>query len=190
MDELAAKLTVIFENVNDWLKYAEAKNAVLLAFSGAGLTANVTLLAAAQNLFGSLRLGLIASTSLLCIGALICTLSFLPKVNLEKIFWVRSNPSRRLTSQTNDDDNFYYFGHLKKYSPDELLDALDRLYLNGRVQPPFSKECKDLAAQVAVNSEIAFLKFQLFTYALYFLISSIAIIPLIIFLKLLIWKNL
>ena len=27
MDDLTAKLLIIFQNVNDWLKFAEAKNA-------------------------------------------------------------------------------------------------------------------------------------------------------------------
>ena len=189
MDELTGKLTTIFHNVNDWLKYAEAKNAVLLAFSGAALTANITLLVTVQNLIDSLRVGLIISASLLCICALICALSFLPKINLEKILWIRSLSSRTMAAQSND-DNFFYFGHLKKYNSDELLNAINSLYLNNRISPPYSKECIDLAEQVTVNSGIAFLKFQLFKYSLYSLITSIAIIPTAILISLVFLRKL
>ncbi|AFZ25436.1 hypothetical protein Cylst_3281 [Cylindrospermum stagnale PCC 7417] len=47
MDEVFPTLTAIFQNVNEWLKFAEAKNGILLAFSGAGITATITLLATA-----------------------------------------------------------------------------------------------------------------------------------------------
>ncbi|MBD2527699.1 hypothetical protein [Nostoc sp. FACHB-133] len=38
MDEVSSKLLEIFKNINEWLKFAEAKNGILLAFSGAALT--------------------------------------------------------------------------------------------------------------------------------------------------------
>lgn len=179
MDELVGKLTVIFHLVNDWLHYAEAKNAILLAFAGAGITANVTLLAATQNLLGSLKTGLIVSTILLCICALICALSFIPKIDLDKILWARTKPVRKLASPASN-DNLYYFGHLRKYKARELLDSVNNFYFEQKIQSPYSKECVDLAEQVTVNSEITFFKFQLFTRAVYCLIASIIVIPLIV----------
>ena len=187
MDDFLAKLTIIFHNVNDWLKYAEAKNAVLLAFSGAGITATITLLAAVQSLPRALRIGLIISTCLLVICALLCSLSFLPKTNLEKILWLKDSPSRRVASQSKD-DNFYYFGHLRKYTPDELLTAMSKLYFSNRFTPLYEKECRDIAAQITVNAEIAFLKFRFFTYSSYLLISSIIVIPIILLVDFLVRK--
>jgi len=75
MDDISTKLLAIFQNVNDWLKFAEAKNGVLLAFSGAAITATVTLLATAEKFPNSLRIGLLITTILLCICSLICSLS-------------------------------------------------------------------------------------------------------------------
>jgi hypothetical protein len=188
MNECTDKLTVIFDNVNNWLKYAEAKNAVLLAFTGAGLTANLTLLATTQNLLNSLRFGLIISTSLLCFCSLLCSLSFLPKTNLEKILWLKANPSARVISQS-DEDNLYYFDHLKKYTSNELLEVINNYYFDGSIQLPYTKEHRDLASQITVNSSIASLKFQIFTYSLYFLITSIAIVPLTIFVALVLFRE-
>lgn len=179
MDKLLEKLIFIFHNVNDWLKFAEAKNAVLLGFSGVGFTATIALLSTAQNLLISLKIGLIVSTCLLVLCALCCSLSFLPKTNLERILWLKSSPSRRFNSQS-DDDNFYYFGHLRKYNADELLTAINKLYFSKKINTPYEKECKDIATQITVNAEIAFMKFRLFTYSSYLLILSIIVIPIIL----------
>jgi len=48
--DLTTKLISIFQIVNDWLKFAEAKNAVLLAFSGAEITAIITYLSTSDTL--------------------------------------------------------------------------------------------------------------------------------------------
>ncbi|MFM6153624.1 MAG: hypothetical protein ACKPE3_11590, partial [Sphaerospermopsis kisseleviana] len=57
MDDVSSKLMAIFQNVNEWLKFAEAKNGILLAFSGAAITASITILSTAQNLPNSLKIG-------------------------------------------------------------------------------------------------------------------------------------
>ena len=98
MDEVSLKLLGIFQNVNEWLKFAEAKNGILLAFSGAAITAAITLLATAQNLPNSLKIGLSLTTIFLCICSLICTLSFLPKIDLERLLWVRNRPPKNSKS--------------------------------------------------------------------------------------------
>lgn len=179
MDILSAKLFSLFQNVNDWLKFAEAKNAVLLAFAGAGMTATLSVLVSAQNLPNSLRWGLIAATILLCICAFLCTISFLPKTNLDKILQNQgiSFPSE----QPQPEDNLYFFGHLRKYRTQELLTKLNNSYLSDNPVPqPYSREAQDLAVQVIINSGIAFVKFQIFTYAVYTLAAAIISIPVFI----------
>jgi hypothetical protein len=176
-NDFSAKLLLIFQNVNEWLKFAEAKNAALLAFSGTAVTAILTVLVTATSLPVSLRVALLISTGSLSICTLISALSFLPKTNLEKILWLRNRPSSAIP-QPEATDNFYYFGHLQKYNADNLLEALNIHYFNDGMTP--NKECRDIAVQVTVNSGIASMKFQFFTYALSFLIAAIVIIPSII----------
>lgn len=190
MDEVSSKLLVIFQNVNEWLRFAEAKNAVLLAFAGAGITATVTLLATAHNLPNSLQFGLLVTTSLLCVCALICSLSFLPKTNLERLLWIRSKPFKNTGVLSKDTDNFYYFGHLQKYNSKELLDALSQYYFDNKLTMPYKKEYEDLASQITINSKITFLKFKVFTYALYVLIISIIGIPFSVIVSLVTYKSL
>ncbi|MEH1971695.1 MAG: hypothetical protein V7L02_00450 [Nostoc sp.] len=190
MDEVSSKLTAIFQNVNEWLKFAEAKNGILLAFSGAGITAIITLLSTAQNLPQSLNFGLLLTTILLCICSLICSLSFLPKINLERLLWLQTKPPKSSNFIRKDTDNFYYFGHLQKYNSTELLDALNKHYFEGTINKPYKKEYEDIAGQITINSEIAFLKFQVFTYAIYILIASILVIPFSAIINLFIYKKL
>jgi hypothetical protein len=192
MNEVSTKLLAIFQNVNEWLKFAEAKNGVLLAFSGAAITATITLLATAQNIPNSLNFGLLLTTIFLCICALICSLSFLPKTNLEDLLWLRDRQNKKSHSQDPIKDNFWYFGHLQKYKPDELLEVLNEPYFKGSVDitKVEYKEYKDIAAQITINAEIAFLKFEVFTYAIKVLITSILIIPCSILISLVIYRRL
>ncbi|MEI3649939.1 MAG: hypothetical protein V6D39_08105 [Dolichospermum lemmermannii FEM_B0920] len=192
MDEVSTKLLAIFQNVNEWLKFAEAKNGVLLAFSGAAITATITLLATAQNIPNSLNFGLLLTTIFLCICALICSFSFLPKTNLEDLLWLRDRRNKKSNSQDPIKDNFWYFGHLQKYKPDELLEVLNEPYFKGSVDitKVEYKEYKDIAAQITINAEIAFLKFEVFTYAIKVLIASILIIPCSMLISLVVYRRL
>lgn len=176
MSELSTKLLTIFQNVNDWLRFAEAKNAALLAFSGTAMTAILTVLITAQGLPNSLRIGLLISTIFLNSCTLLCALSFLPKTNLERLLWIRDKPYRKLKPTITD--NLYYFGDLQKYSSAELLEALNKQYVNNSAILPYGKESNDIAIQIIINSSIASMKFYLFTYALYFLIISIVTVPI------------
>lgn len=164
--------------VNDWLKFAEAKNGLLLAFSGAGVTAILTYVSAASSIPKPLTFALLLSITLLCCCSLLCSLSFLPRTNLEHIVWLRGKPARSSRFLKQDSDNFYYFGHLVKYHASELLDALNRLYLDNKVSLPYKKEYLDLASQITINSEIAFLKFKLFFISLWILIIAVISVPI------------
>lgn len=103
--EITDKLLLIFQLINDWLKFAEAKNAILLAFSGTGVTAILTYLSAASNVPNSVRHGALTSMILLCLSALASSLSFLPKTNLEYIVWLMAKPSRSVRYTIKDTDN-------------------------------------------------------------------------------------
>lgn len=187
--ELTDKLYKIFQDINGWLKYAEAKNAILLAFCGTSIAASLTYLSTASNIPKSLHIGFIATVSFLCFCSLVCSLSFLPKINLEYIVWKRSKPNVNNKLKTNDNDNFYYYGHLLKYKPIELVNAFNRLYFEGKINNIQNKEFFDLSNQIIVNSEITYLKFKIFSFALYLLILSIFSIPICLIFSLIIYHS-
>jgi Family of unknown function (DUF5706) len=173
---MTEKLILIFQLVNDWLKFAEAKNAILFAFLGAGITAIVTYLSAAANAPKLLQIALLISMSLLFIGAIVCAISFLPKTDIERILWLRGKPSRKNARLLKDTDSFYFFGDIEKYSNSELLASINRLYFDDKFKVPFKKEDLDIANQIIVNSQIASRKFRFFVVSFWFLIF--AIIPI------------
>ncbi|WP_334311390.1 hypothetical protein, partial [Nodularia sphaerocarpa] len=190
MNEVSVKLTAIFHNVNDWLKFAEAKNAILLGFSGTGVSLTISLITTDKNIPNSLRIGLLIANSLFCICTLFCAFSFMPKINLERLLWVIAKPSKNSQVQLPDTDNFYYFGHLQKYSSTSLLEVLNKLYFDGCLSIPYQREHEDLAIQIVTNAKITFLKFQLFTYALYILIAALLVIPLSTLISLIVYRRL
>jgi hypothetical protein len=187
--DFTTKLISIFQIVNEWLKFAETKNAVLLAFSGAGVTAIITYLSTAVNLLNSFRIGLIISIVLLCASSLICSLSFLPKTDINYFVWLRTKPSRKFKLLPKDSDNFYFFNDLKKYQPIDLLDSINRLYFQNQIHTPYGKEDLDIAHQITINSEITSRKFSFFRFALWLLIFSILAIPISLLVSLLLYQQ-
>ncbi|MCX5980666.1 hypothetical protein [Anabaena sp. AL93] len=112
-----------------------------MAFSGAAITATITILSTAQSLPNSLKIGLLLTTIILCICALACSLSFLPRTNLERVLGLRRN----LNTTNPDKDNLWFFGHLQKYKPIELLEALNKHYFDSKLNNiPYKKEYQDI----------------------------------------------
>ncbi|MEG5063079.1 DUF5706 domain-containing protein [Microcoleus sp. B3-A4] len=183
------KLLCIFQIVNDWLKFAEAKNAVLLAFCSAAITAIITYLSTASTIPNLFRYGLLISMFLLCISSLICSVSFLPKTDIDHFVWSRTKSVRNSKFPLKDSDNFYFFNNLNKYDSTELLDAMNRLYFEGKVQKPYRKEDLDIASQITINSEIASTKFMFFRIALWLLIFSIFIVLISLLIAILVYRN-
>lgn len=188
--ELTDKLIYIFQLVNDWLKFAESKNTALLAFCGVMITANVTYLSAAKNIPSSLQIGLLLASISLGLSSVISFLSFFPKLDIKHYSLLKKKLDDKFKPQTEDTDNFYFFDHLKKYRPTDLLKSIDKLYFGNKLKKPYSKECEDLAGQITINSKIASTKFQLFKASLWFLILSIFITPISLILSLLIYGKL
>lgn len=189
MDEMTSKLMTILQSVNDWLKFAEAKNAVLLGLSGAGITATTAYLSAASDVPKSVQARVLITTFLLCVCLFICSLSFLPRTDLELIVWKRNKPGRNSKGRPSDNDNLYFFGHLYKYQEAELIDAINRLYLESTIENTRKKEYADLANQIITNSEISHLKLKIFLWSFYFFISSILSIPICIAISLVIFHS-
>lgn len=154
------RLEYIFENVNNWLKFAEAKNGALLALN------LICIMKAAE------KLGKI-DNDVLCIfiifflffsllSLLCCLASYMPQLlppknvrHLLKIFKKR------------EDTNLLYFGDLSQISAEELLKKLKTLTPS---LPEVSEENtyeKYFAEQIVCNSVISAVKYQFFTISIW-----------------------
>lgn len=160
-------LKEIFKNVNDWLKYAEAKNAMLLGFNGAVLFGVFRVFSGNSELKD--LWGIIGPYYHYClpvviiISTIITLISFLPETKMIKL---------------DDNDkpekvNVLFYSHLKTLSADDLLTELN-------VTNPTSIE-KSYAQQIVINSGIAAAKFDSFKVAGWITLSGLMLIIPVIF---------
>jgi Family of unknown function (DUF5706) len=168
-DEVEQRLLSILGMVNDWLKFAETKNAGLVGVGSAGAAVLASFLASADDRVLSVGLGIAA-----------VTISFSVFVGLAS-FFPRTSLARHLTREVGrpgEGDNLYYYGHLAKYAPATLVEAIARDYAQTvYTEVVHVRSREDLAAQIIVNSRITLAKLELFGIAIW-LFAAAAVIAL------------
>ena len=152
-------LKSILERSDNWLKFAEAKNTILIVF-------NSTLLFSILKMVSSLSVNILYKyyiffvISLLFISIILLILSFIPRLQ---------PPWLKITKKS-DQDNLLYFGDISKYSPKEYINNVsDKFNLKSE---NYNLE-KEYGNQIVVNSQIAFMKFKQFEIASWFTLSAI-----------------
>jgi hypothetical protein len=153
-------LSELLGRVIDWLKFAEAKNTGSVGLSSTGLGVIVTFLVAGPPIPTLAGVGLGVGAVALMLSLLLTVASFLPSTNLEKhLVGEHERPTPR--------DNLLYYGHLARYEPRALAEAVAEMYFEqkeGAYTP--SKLAVDLAAQIVTNARITVRKLTLFRYSL------------------------
>lgn len=167
---LDSQIKEIFGNVNHWLSFAEAKNALVVGINGAlllGLTQLVN-----NEKFSSthplIQYYFYQSLALSALGAVTAIIALIPKTSLP---WTRC---RGLASPSSD--NLLFFEHIGRYRGDEYLDTIcTRLELNKAQATPIAKlYCE----QLVVNAKIASRKMALFRLAAWATIAAVVTLPL------------
>lgn len=149
-------LLTLLQMVNEWLRFAETKNAGLLAFSGLSVTAVLSFTAQVDEFESKWGAGfLVFGSALWLVSAVITALSFVPKTDLLNIV-------SRLDDPPEESDNLYYYRHLAKYNAQDLLENLG--VPKDNVSPRYRFE-KYLAQQVITNSRITNSKLVAFQWA-------------------------
>lgn len=155
---MRSELDKILTNVNDWLKFAETKNAGLVAF-------NCAAIAGIMQAYPTDKPDLVIykgiMIALFALSICISIYTFLPVLN------------RTFNYQKIDDTQFevdklnlncYFFKHHSKINCQQLLRLLE--FKIGNSVMTTSIEL-DIADQIINNSEIALSKFRLFTWSAY-----------------------
>ena len=165
-----AKLKDIFDNVNSWLKFAESKNAALIAFNSAAGFGLASLLASSKLTLSPVHVYACLCILLLGLGAVAGLISFLPRL---RIPWSFSK------TRINAWDNLLFFGHIARYTPERYLDSLSKLVETEARN--FTDMQRIYAEQIVINSQITMYKYRCFTVGLWFTLSAFAtpIAPLI-----------
>ena len=146
----------IFENVNNWLEFAEKKNTLLLSFIGLQLTF--------VRLFVN-QLNMLQVTSVLLLGLcfFISLISFFPKTRISR--WVYSVAQSK--GEPHENDNLLFYRHIANYSTDDYISNLEKYFdreINGY------RYLEDLCDQIVVNSQITSMKYTMFKVCTGFMI--------------------
>jgi hypothetical protein len=158
--DVERQLSELLARVIDWLKFAEAKNTGAVGLSSTGLGVIVTFLVAGPPIPTMAGVGLGIGALALMLSLLLTVASFLPSTNLEKhLVGERERPTAR--------DNLLYYGHLARYEPRALVEAIAEMYFDqeGETYAP-NKLDIDIAAQIVTNARITVRKLALYRYSL------------------------
>lgn len=149
-------LEKIFKNVNDWLNFAERKNATILSVFGF-----ITIFSVLnygykfQDISLLLKIGVISYlASYLCV--LVSTLlSLMPVTKLNKKL-INGDKDKKV----KDSDNLWFYGDIIKYNQHEYIEALEKKGVK-----EFSAMYKQLISQIIINSHIASKKYSCFKFS-------------------------
>jgi hypothetical protein len=161
--EMEERLKYICGLVNDWLKFAEAKNAAMVA----AVCALVAVLCdhfPESNGNALVQWMSVVGCVLLMLAGLCSLVSFLPKLTFK---WSQTKVGR------SAEHNLFYFEHIGGYSAFEYLEAL---YQAESHKPANKKLEADLAGQAVINSRITSGKFRQFKLACACLIGGLIVL--------------
>lgn len=171
MDELKDTL----DSVNNWLKFAEAKNAVVVAASGFALWASIRIVLSSEaNLYVNAYFGILSA--FLLGGFVTALLSFMPVLDYRWIVPVPRKASNK---------NLLYFGYLATLSKKQVIEG----YI--KATKSIETDVHDIhdmyAEQIIINSRISLAKYAMFEFSikviLFGVLTPLIAIPVLYFSK-------
>jgi hypothetical protein len=162
-DAYVQMLTDNLQRALDFLKFAEAKNAALLALASAWMGATLNLECDGKVLPRGFTISIpIALIFALCAGVLAMT-SFLPRLHLPSFLGgKRAGPHPA---------NFLYFGDISTLPVKALEQGMAARYLSTG-QGYKDEYIHDLTVQLSVNSEITMRKMRLFNWGMRLILAG------------------
>lgn len=152
------RLRYILTIVNEWLKFAEAKNGALLVADIALLFGVFRLLneSTGQKVFIYLAIFLVI------VSAISSLVSFIPQLKL---------PSFTPRKRAGKEASLIFYGHIAKYEPRSYISAL---YAESGGEPAAIASIEvDYAQQIIINSRIAVRKYLCFNVGLWLTVSAL-----------------
>jgi hypothetical protein len=177
------RLKFIFSNVNEWLKFAEAKNGVLIAFNGAAIWGVLQNLPIICDISEMLMLPAYIFLSFAFAGIIVSFFSFMPALTLSK------KAQKAIDKAIIKDHSAIFFRDVGKFNADDYLKIL-----HTRSKAEKSDESNsfllDIANQIIANSRNTWLKYRMFFWALNItLIGMIVPIPFLLVYWIFKWTN-
>src|SRR5262245_13744248 len=149
------RLQHIAASVSDWVKFAESKNAAIVAFDGVMLFGLVNMLKGlTPPLGGAVRLGVYCTVALLLLALSFALCSFIPNLRM---------PFLSVRRPCHAQDNLVYYGDIAKYDSDTYL-ALLCQHMEVDVKALHAME-RYYAQQIVESAGIAQQKYRIFAGA-------------------------
>jgi len=155
------RLRYILSSVNEWLKFAEAKNGALLA-------ANVGILFGAFRFVGGMtctKACIYSAIISVIVSTVVALASFIPRLKMPSF-----TSKKRPTKETS----LIFFGHIARYDPEDYVRAL---YSEAGVQEPTVTSIEnDYSRQIITNSQIALQKYRCFSVGLWLTVLALLLL--------------
>lgn len=180
------KLKYIFENTNNWLNFAEAKNAAILAFNIA-LIAAITSTDILEN-YVTIMYIIIA---ILTLSSIVSVLSFVPKTNnsfSNKIYKHSIGKIDKIIEKIFKDDieeNLLFYGYISQFEIGQSDEYLQKMISSYDIEEKDRKITgfeKELAEEIIINSRITQRKYNYFKASMYILIIGMILLLVILIL--------
>jgi hypothetical protein len=149
--------------VIDFLKFAEAKDAGLLALSSAWVIASINLECGGHTLPGTFGFAVPLALVLALCAAILAAWSFSPRLHLPRFLGgKRAGPHPK---------NFLYFGDIASVTAKTLEQDLHARYYSDKAELR-DEYLHDLTVQISVISSITLRKMRLFIWGMAFIIAA------------------
>lgn len=145
-------LTALLGRVMDMLRFAEAKNAALLAFASAWIVGIVNLLSSGKPIPPDYYYVIRVALPLFIVAASVAIASLLPKLQTSSFTGEPKGKS----------PNLLFFGDIAGMAVDEFKVAVRTAYHSSDGDNPTAGYLSDLEAQIAINSKITRRKNRMF----------------------------
>lgn len=173
------KLKYIFENVNNWLNFAEAKNAAIVALNVAIIFGIFSI----QDI-NSYKLYIFVPVVLVLLSLIISLYSFVPmtsnSVDKKLEFWA---------NRAKATENIFLYSYIGKKFKTDNVDLYLKMVAKAIDVNNYRKngEDEDLAKEIIYNAKITIRKYELFRISITILIIAIVILTLLALLWVLDW---
>jgi len=148
----------IFNIQKDWLKFAEAKNAALIAILGVFIRFYI---AGLESSVFYVKLYSLTALPIISIALFVAVLSFIPKVDFQKITRISFN-------KKTVDCNVIFFENISHMNVSEYRELLSK-----KLEATFNSFDLDVINQVYANACIASRKYAMFRIAVVFTVLAI-----------------
>jgi hypothetical protein len=159
---MEARLQYVLGIVSEHLKFAEAKNAAILAANAATVIGLLQIYAGAVDPGLGMTAYLGAAVVFSSLSGICALLSFLPQTHI---------PWLVRFGRPKASDSLLFFGDIQRYSPQGYLDAIRQACPSE--EPSMPLEIK-YAQQIVINARIAARKFTYFRYAIWLTLAAVA----------------